>query len=276
MLTNKKLDFAHKTILTSSMLREIYKYPREFFRLLYQNFSNGIICGADYFIEDGNLFLSAGVIRLDGDFYFLENNLNISALAEKNKLEIDNTYYISLEKNSRQVEPCLTENNFVVTFEKENKFPALGNFFFMGANKFALPALNFGKNMKNPFENIFLRTVLNLSEVEFAAEGGATFHPLLFRLVKDFLTDKKYKTPFDFAILTQILNHGVISLQTIKNYIVVEDANFNFESCTRTALFEEFCACLFTSKFNPSYAAPEAEIENTGMRRTSRPYGKLL
>lgn len=276
MLAFKELDFAHKSILTSAMLREIYKYPREFFRLLYQNFSDGIICGLNYFIDGGNLFLSAGVIRLDGDFYFLEENLNISALAAKNNLALDNTYYICVEKSSQQKEPCLTENNLAVIFSKENKLPALGKFFFMGANNFTLPALTFDKNSKNPFEDIFKRAVLNLADVEFAAAGGATFVPLLFGLVKDFLDGKEYKTPFDFAILTQIQSGGVLSLPTIKSYIAAAGADFNFNSCTRADLFETFCECLVSSKFNPSFVTPDENIDVKPSRRLSRSHGKLL
>ena len=67
------------------------------------------------------------MIRLDGDFYFLEENLNISALAAKNNLALDNTYYICVEKSLRQKEPCLTENNLAII--KKNKVPALGKFF---------------------------------------------------------------------------------------------------------------------------------------------------
>lgn len=276
MFTSKELNFVHKSILTGTMLREIYKYPREFFRLLYQNFSDGIICGLDYFIDGGNLFLSAGVIRFDGDFYFLEKDLNISALAAKNNLASDNTYYICVEKNSRQEEPCLTEKNLAIIFTKENKLPVLGKFFFMGADNFNLPTLAFGKNIKNPFEDIFKRAVLNLADVQFAAVGGATFHPLLFGLVKDFLDGKEYKTPFDFAVLAQIQSGGVISLPTIKSYIATVDKDFNFDSCTRADLFQTFCDDLVSSKFNPSYASPDENIDVKPSPKSSRSHGKLL
>ena len=88
MFTNTNLEFPHGAILTSAMLQEIYKYPREFFDLLYKNYGDGIICGLDYLIEDQNLFLTFGVIRRDGEFYFLAQNLNISEIAQKNNLEI--------------------------------------------------------------------------------------------------------------------------------------------------------------------------------------------
>lgn len=270
MFTNTNLKFPHGAMLTSSMLREIYNYPREFFALLYKDYGDGIICGLDYVIEDKNLILTSGVIRLDGEFYFLMQDLNISELAKKNNLEYDTKYYICLSRLSDEKEPCLTENTLNVTFSQEKIAPVLGHFLL--SNAFDLPKLD---NGDNPFENIFKRSVLNLAEVPFAEHGGATFHPMLFRLVKEFLAGKKYKTPFDYAILTQLQNSGVISIQTVKSYIANEGDKSNFTN--RADLFKTFCKYIVKSKFNPTVSSMEGYADNAKpVNKPYKGYGRML
>ncbi|MBR6012757.1 MAG: hypothetical protein IK062_03115 [Selenomonadaceae bacterium] len=259
MFTNKNLKFPHKAILTSELLQEIHKYPREFFRLLYKNYCDGIICGLNYFIdEEKNLILSAGIVLLDGAFYFLEDNLNISELAEKNNLVGGNDYFISLQKESQKKSPCMTENKFIVNFSEEEQNFTLGKFRFKSKDDFNLPILSDDED--NPFENLFRDSRLNLVEVQFSDKEFATFHPLIFEVVKNFLLSKKNKTPFDYSILTCLQNNEVISLQTVKSYIAEETGEDTFEN--RRELLETFCQCLVSSEFKSQYSDSEEVTES--------------
>ena len=100
---------------------------------------------------------------------------------------------------------------------------------------------------------------MNLADIPFAIKNDATFHPLLFRLVKEFLDGKEDKTPFDYAILTQLQNDDVISMQTIKSYIAEEGSKFDLTD--RADLFKTFCDCLVKSKFNTAIL-PSEEIDD--------------
>ena len=271
MFTKTDLTFPHGAMLTSAMLREIYNYPREFFNLLYQGYGDGIICGLDYFIQDKNLILTSGVIRLDGEFYFLSQDVNISALVKKNNLEIDHKYYICLSRLSAQKEDCLTENNLTVTFSESEIFPTLGQFYFSSYDAFNLPKLDEGAE---PFGNIFRPSVLNLADVPVVEKGGATFHPLLFRLVQKFLAGKEFKTPFDYSILTQLQTTGVISTQTIKSYVAEEGGKSDFTS--RADLFKIFCECLVNSKFNHTVLRAAESDDSAKPKKIYTGYGKML
>ena len=245
MLTNKILNFPHKAILTREVLQEIYKYPREFFRLIYSDYADGIICGLNYFIdEEKNLNLSPGMILSGGEIYFLEESVNVSELAEKNNLTDGRDYYIFPQKESQKKSPCLTENKLVLTFGEEDKNFSLGKFRFKSKNDFNLPTLS---NNENPFENIFRPSTFDLFDVPYADKGEATFHPQLFEPVKNFLASKENKTPLDYSILTHLQNHEIISLQTIEYYIAEQNSEDTFEN--RKELFQTFCDCLLTSEF---------------------------
>ena len=270
MFVRKELQFPHKAILTSTMLNEIYSYPRELSRLILSEYGNGIICGLDYSIKDGDLILSSGIFRLNGEIYLLRDNLNISELAEKNSLVNSMRYFITFEKKSCAKEPCLTEKNLELVFTKEKPACTLGSFVFLERKKFSLPTLT---NENNPFENIFRRSVLNLLEVPFAEMQGATFHPLLFRLVKIFLSQKKNKTPFDYAILVHLLNNQTLSSQTLVEYIISENKTFNIRN--REEFFKTFLLCLCESKFNVAIYKNDMELNNSAPRKT-KPIGKLI
>ena len=214
MLTNKILNFPHKAILTKELLQEIYQYPREFFRLIYNDYADGIISGLNYFIDgEKNLILSAGMILFDGEIYFLAENTNISDLAEKNNLVDGRDYYILPQKESQKKSPCLTENKLILNFSEEEQNFSLGKFRFKSKNDFNLPTLS---DSDDPFENIFRSSTFDLLDIPFADKGEATFHPQLFDLVKNFLATKENKTPFDYSILTHLQNHEILSMQTIK------------------------------------------------------------
>ena len=270
MFVRKELQFPHKAILTSSMLEELYNYPRELSRLILNEYSDGIICGLDYSIKDGDLILSSGIFRLNGEIYLLKNDLNISELAEKNSLVNSTKYFMTFERKSRITEPCMAERNLELIFTTEKPPCTLGSFVFLDRKDFSLPALTDGDN---PFENIFRRSVLNLFEVPFAEKHGATFHPLLFRLVKDFLLRKKNKTPFDYAILVHLQNSETISSQTLVEYIALE--NKTCDTGNREKFFETFLTCLRESKFNVAIYKSDNEPNNPAPRRP-KPYGKLI
>ena len=66
-------------------------------------------------------------------------------------------------------------------------------------------------------------------EVPFAEKNIPTFHPILFRAVKEFLLEKKYKTPFDYAILLHLQENPTISTETISAYIAQENISATVE-----------------------------------------------
>ena len=270
MFVRKDLKFYHKAVLTSSMLGEIYNYPREISRLMLDEYGDGIICGLDYSIKDGDLILSAGIFRLDGEIYLLGENLNIGALAEKNSLASDEEYFMAFEKKSRVKEPCLTEKNLELVFAKEKPPCTLGSFIFLGRKNFYLPTLTEGNN---PFEKIFKRSCLNLLEVPFAEKNGATFHPLLFRTVKDFLLRKKNKTPFDYAILVHLQNNATVSNQTLAEYIIAENKSCRADS--REKFFKTFTECLRESKFNVTISSADNQTRQSTPRGRNH-IGKLI
>lgn len=263
MFVRKELTFPHKAVLTAAMLRELYDYPRELSRLMFNDFSDGIICGLDFSLKDGELILSSGLVRFGGEIFRLHDDLNLSALAEENFLVADKEYFISAEKSSRKKEPCLTEKNLALTFTEQSPPFSLGKFIFRGRRNFYLPELT-----DEPFDEIFSRSKLNLFDVPFAAKNAPTFHPLLFRLVKKFLSRKKNRTPFDYALFVHLQNNDTLSIETLAEYI--SEVNETFDTTDREKFFENFWDCLRKSKFTVVPAELDTDREESSSARTKR------
>lgn len=240
MFVHRVLTFPHKAILTGGMLEEIYRYPREFMRLMFDGYGNGIICGLDYSLRGGELFLSAGIFFAGGNFYILSRDVNISDLSAEKNLVVDREYFVALERKTFAEEQCITTTTLELVFNEIKPPHTLGQFVFLGRENFYLPQFTDDPN------EMFSRSVLNLCEVPFAARGTSTFHPLLFRQVKNFLQNKPNKTPRDFAILTYLQNNEVISVTTMADYMLA--ANCEFDVDNRTDFFRAFLTCLREQK----------------------------
>ena len=266
-MIRREIKFPHKAILTRGMLQELYDNPRELMRLMFSEYSDGIISGFDYLIKDGNLILTSGIFRLNEEIYLLHEDLNISELAERNSLKLDESYYITFEEKIYDKEPCLTEKRLELKFSMNKPQYNLGSFVYLGAKNFILPAFT-----EESVDKIFLRGVFNLFEVPFAQRNCATFHPLLFRFVKDFLSHKKDKTPFDYALLIHLQNSDTVSMATLAEYIKAENKTATTEN--RKEFFNTFLTCLRESKFAVTTYTSNNELIKIPPQRTRR--GKLI
>ena len=79
MLSRKELRFERRSILTAAQLRAIEKFPREILRLMFLENGDGIISGLDYVERGGEIFLTEGLVKIGGTFYFAAET-NLSAL----------------------------------------------------------------------------------------------------------------------------------------------------------------------------------------------------
>ncbi len=270
MLKRKILQFPHKAILTAAMLEEIYSYPREAFRLKYRDYADGILEGMDYRLDDnGDLILTAGLFKFDGEIFVLSDDVNISELSEQSDLEVDQTYFVSPMKTaSLRREVCLTEEQLELQFIDQNSGNTLGQFEYRGRSGFKLP------NSVDDFffnGNFIDSNFVNVIDVPMAARDSATLHPLIFRAVEKFLASKENKTFMDCALLIAIQNSGVVNQATIETYIAEEGGVI---SANRTELLREFFRCLKESEPKAIYSVQSKEEAKTA--HFKRTIGKMI
>lgn len=212
MLTRKELRFERRSILTAAQLRAIEKFPREFLRLKFIDYGDGIISGLDYIEQDGEIILTEGLIKL-GENFFCAEEINLSKLMAGTS---DGKFYkfVLGEPQRSAEENVITEKiSLEVREQSDTGGFELGRF---KAGFTRLPKID----AKNLFGEITSLSRLNLLNVSYSTRGGATFHPLIFKAILSRLERKKKPAPADLALMIQIADFGIVSLNALKIFVV--------------------------------------------------------
>lgn len=223
------VKFLAGEILTAEMLQETFDNPKKFLDLNYSGYGDGILRGLDFFKAGGEIFLSAGIVKWRGKYYFLGDNFNVSEFLRKARLINGANCCLYLRDGK-------SELNLEV--QEISKLPReiLPLWNFIWHDLINLPALDLQE--KNPF-----RQFAEFIEAPFAFLGGETFLPIIFRAVCEYLQKKSPKSLFDFIILAELQSHGAISLASVRTYIQAAGL-FAPEITRRADLFEAFVKAL--------------------------------
>ena len=78
-------SFEKGLILKHYMLEALRDYPYNYVNTLYSNRGDGVILGMDVsFDEQGNICIKEGVVKIDGDIYFLTQEVFLQAEEDEN------------------------------------------------------------------------------------------------------------------------------------------------------------------------------------------------
>lgn len=261
MLSRKELRFERRSILASSQLRAIEKFPREFLNLYFSDYGDGILSGMDYIERDDEIFLTAGILKLNGQIYF-SDEVNLSALAKK--FLNGNKYFFVLSESEREnIENVITEKIFIEVKEFKNNFDGLEFGNFSSQLSFKLP----NDDAKNLFAEFTNRNRINLLNVKYSVRGGETFHPIIFRAILKKLTQKKNKTPFDSALMIHLANFSVATISALKIY--VEGNGENFIDDTRETILSSIISAI-ESEWKINLPQKNSEVEKILSAETAR------
>lgn len=275
MFERVEVVFPHKAVLTSAMLGVLRNYPDDYFRLSLKNHSDGIIAGLEYEQADDDLHLASGIMKWQGEIYFLREKINISKLMAS--ASSGKTYYLYLaasEDKSRQECINYKQLQIRVSDNKEDCL-SLGRVFIHGKGKLTLPELDL--NAPDQFGQFVSDSKFNLLDVYYSALGGPTFHPYIFTAIKQFLRQKKQKTMMDYAILVHLQSSPVLDTETMRSYIAEASGkdmdsdhkdNTNEKPGSRRELFEEFAHWLKESR--QEIFVSMGKTENNASRAESR------
>lgn len=246
-----EIAFAAGDILTVQMLEETYRYPREFLHITHTAYCDGIITGLDFEFREGDVHLTAGIVKHHNRFYIHPYDVNLDEWLRLQPLVGGREYFLCLVNNDDAVTDKLGNGIALRSKIAAKIFPSseygdailLGKFRF-DLNKLDVPNLKLEKEV-DPFEDFFKSGVLYLLDAQYAhPQGGTTYHPLVFRAIRCYLEQKTPLSPYDFILLTEIQNHGIVAESTLKSYVAV-NGNTNLTSIkTREDLFRATIKCL--------------------------------
>ena len=199
-----EIVFEAGDILSAQMLEETYRYPREFLHLSHTGYGNGIIAGLDFNTKDDGVYMTAGIVKFDGKCYILPQNVNLDIWLKHHNpaLTSSTEYFLCLVCKDvltarEQASGIKVHHQMVLQAEKEmiSNSLLLAKYKFRPDTGIYLPNINM-TNEKNPFEDFFQSGLLQILECDYAhPQGQTTYHPLVFRAIKDYLEQKATLSP---------------------------------------------------------------------------------
>lgn len=75
-------EFEKKQLLRAGKLEQLRDYPRNYTRLLFQGYGDGIVSGCELSWEPGFLTINSGMIYWKGKLYFLKKQFRMECPAE--------------------------------------------------------------------------------------------------------------------------------------------------------------------------------------------------
>ena len=266
-----EIIFTAGDVLSAEMLEETYRYPREFLHVCHAGCPDGIVAGLDFIEKEDGVYLTAGIVKLDGKYYILPEDMGMDACLQQQKVPLQSSVEYLLCLVSEDVpEPVGTgirsRSRLVLQPEKERPARALllGKYKYRPDAQIRIPKIH--PRDKAPFEEFTQASFLQILDCEYAhRQGETTYHPLLFRAVQSYLEQKDSLSPYDFTLLCELQNHGVASFATLQTYIAAnrKDSPASLEP-TREKLFEELTKCLQIPYHPAVYQAAPVVEEKRG------------
>ena len=241
-LENRTIEFKPRAILTHEMMEEIYDFPHRVLGLKYAEYGDGIIAGLNYVTKEDKIYLTKGIVKLDNEFYFLMEDVNLTEMTETLKdNKLVKAYHFALKEREAEQEGGVNKKFLELEITEDvTGLIGLGSFF----KELSLKLPDISKvEIKNLYEEFTRRSRFRLLEVPYSDRSGTTFHPYIFSGVKNALKIKKDKNFLDYMLIIEIENHGTVSLETLKIYIAESGMKLKAEP-SRAELFEEFTKAL--------------------------------
>lgn len=254
-LCRKILDFRPDAVLTAGMLEELDNFPHEILGLFYQDYCDGIVTGLEFRSENGGIVLGPGLVRFQGAFYILPENVDLSALMaawlEKNPSS-GKSWNIVLARTGGEIIRGVPVEYLGFEFAGEpgdnvEKLQIAG---FRDGLKTLLPELA----GPDAVESFLSASRLQLLDTPMAAKGEASFVPSVFLAAKNLLMAKKWKSAQDLSLLFRLTEFPCLSMDTVKTYIRIMGGKVPED---RKGIFREFFRCLAIE--SPPVCAPPAK-----------------
>lgn len=251
MFSAREIYFKSRSVLTVEMLDSLYRLPKNILKIFYDEFGDGIISGLNFRKENKEIFLTAGIIKSGNKFYFSENeNFNLSKFFKDNRPEQRGNFYTFAfcrlpKKLQKGVDVEELELKIIPKKNLESAENIVLNFGSFNDECFDLILPETETNFKN-FADDFLDEANNFSilEIPFSQRGGTTFHPYIFKAVKNILEQKTKKTSADIAFLMQIQQNSVTSFDVIKTYVEANCGKKILPLSDRTEIFKNMAEAL--------------------------------
>ncbi len=262
---NIDLKFIKTEVLTQVMLDELYEFPRSFANIKYNNYGDGVLFGADIENRDGDVFITKSVVKYKGLFYRLDDDYNLSEyiriIKANNEIQTSTDYKVVLVLSESMA--IDNRNSQVRTFLDIRVYPINEEVQGVCLVSFKI-AMGDSLDLPNypDVENLDYKHVLNYIEcssfnmllMPYSLPNATTFHPSIFRIIKNALIQKKNKGIFEYSIINQIATNEVLDIDFMKaifyDYADEDVLEQNISGTNNIIILKEFVKIILENNFN--------------------------
>ena len=280
VMRSNEIKFEDRKIITTGLLNRMYRTPMEILEFKFAEYSDGIISGMNIEVHDNEvrnnvrlIKISKGLYKLDGTIYVLDKEVEleyeyIQGLRYVVGFEIDQDENICIETSLSDGDQVKEKRIKIVVLSgkeyKDIKIP----------DKYVICRFTGKACMPTKCNELLLTgSYMNLVDCLYSSFNKSTFHPIIFKIIKQALLEKANKHPMDYIIINELSCHETLSFQFMEEYI--KAARLKCPNNTRRELLRTFIEAIMTLVFKVNVENYADSTEN-GKNKQSAGEGVLL
>jgi hypothetical protein len=208
---NQLPNFGKGRILKTEMLENLRDFPRKFWRIALQHYSNGIITGADLIVDENTITVKPGIIKYGEQIYLLENTYATPYYHTNREMAIKVIFLDTVVDSD-----FTSYRTKILIDELANRGPGeleLGRF-----------KLREGAQLRSDYTDFLDFTTeyntINIVHTEYAGIHKSTLNPLVMQYFGQLLLKSTSENPYDVSFAMQCLNQERVERDLITLYLV--------------------------------------------------------
>lgn len=213
MFYYKEPIFQKKKLLRIEMLEQLRDYPRDYLKLYFQGYGDGIVCGCQIMWDNEQLVIAPGILYHAGKLYFMEKSYQMECHAE------DKMKYLKVQFMTEIQEEGKIEGNTRIVLDDRKPDAACE----MELCRFRLQE---GARLRDTYEDFedyaTEYDTINRIHVPFALYGQAMIWPEILKQFAKEILEIKTKNIYDASFAMNILaNQGKIPADCVDSYLKI-------------------------------------------------------
>ena len=204
-------SFQIKHLLQVEMLEQLRDYPKNYLKLIFSGYGNGIVRGCGISWNNNKLTIEPGIIYYNHNLYMMNERYLLECWPENEKR------YLKIEFMEEIQEPNQTVGMGRIKLSRDKADPSCE----LELCRFILQE---GARLRNRYENFEDYSTeydtINLIHVPYAAKGESSLQPGILKQFAKEALQKERNNPYDISFSMNILAlDGSISRSCIKEYL---------------------------------------------------------
>ena len=205
--------FQKKRLLRIEMLEQLRDFPRDYLKLQFRGYSDGVLCGCQISWDNGHMEIAPGILNRGGRLYIMREPWQLECSPE------DRMRYLEVQFMAEVHEEGKIEGNTRIVLDEHKADSACE----MELCRFRLQE---GARLRDSYENFedyaTEYDTINRIHVPFASYGQATVWPEIMRRFAEEILQVRNNNVHDISFAMNVLaSHGEAPAGYIGSYLKV-------------------------------------------------------